>query len=57
MVKVSSFVKEERESDSIHSCDVVPRYTIELHGKYLEHECVGSDHLNGWGMAREQLKR
>ena len=53
VVKVSFFVKEEGESSSIDSCDVVPGYNIELHGKSLEHGCVGSDHLNGRGMARE----
>ena len=56
VVKVFSFVKEEEESCSIHSCDVVLRYTIEHQDKSLEHGCVCSDHLSGGGRAREQLK-
>lgn len=56
VVKVFSFVEEEGESRSIHSCDVVLRYTIEPQDKSLEGGCVGSDHLSGGGWAREQLK-
>lgn len=56
VVKHFSFVEEEREPSSIHSCDGIIRHTIEHKDKFLEYGCVGSDHLRGRGGAREQLK-
>ena len=53
--QVTSFVEEKGESSSIHSCNVVRRYTIELHDKSLNFG-VGSNNLNCGIRAREQLR-